>query len=388
MDQSEQPNFWTSRKINKKILLFGAIAILATAIAGGVYVWQTWEILKSANNQILVNVQKPNNETADWQTYRNVEYGFEFKYPKDWGTPRSVSIDENQKTKRILEFEKYGPNQSPGVGAVEDGVSLVIRFSENSSSSLDQMKAEIFNTNTKVFSLPNGIYGKETLDEQFYNEGIYQGKTAKQYDAVAYYKKANGFLEITFISVEPPVSEKDSQNYEKIFQSILSTFKFIEPIDTSSWQTYRNEEYGFEVKYPADWELSENSGSNFDLSVISIISPETQKLAQDKQVSYLEDISVYYYPSVSEESENVANKLGATTLEELIKKNPAITKIGTIEISGVQATDVIWGGQGAYYVILATKNSHLYKIWFSNIGSKDKLTSVEKIILSTFKFIK
>ncbi len=29
----------------------------------------------------------------------------------------------------------------------------------------------------------------------------------------------------------------------------------LEEIDTSNWKTYRNEEYGFEVKYPEGWEL-------------------------------------------------------------------------------------------------------------------------------------
>jgi len=30
-------------------------------------------------------------------------------------------------------------------------------------------------------------------------------------------------------------------------------------LDTSSWQTYRNEEFGFEVKYPKDWKTREHS---------------------------------------------------------------------------------------------------------------------------------
>jgi len=29
-----------------------------------------------------------------------------------------------------------------------------------------------------------------------------------------------------------------------------------EQIDTSDWQTYRNDEYGYEVRYPTDWEIT------------------------------------------------------------------------------------------------------------------------------------
>jgi hypothetical protein len=31
-----------------------------------------------------------------------------------------------------------------------------------------------------------------------------------------------------------------------------------EPIDTSNWKVYRNEKYGFEVRYPINWEFWEN----------------------------------------------------------------------------------------------------------------------------------
>lgn len=40
-----------------------------------------------------------------------------------------------------------------------------------------------------------------------------------------------------------------------------------QPIDTSDWQTYRNEELGFEVKYPSGWQwkdLSDNAVELFD----------------------------------------------------------------------------------------------------------------------------
>ncbi|MDO8471814.1 MAG: PsbP-related protein [bacterium] len=152
----------------------------------------------------------------------------------------------------------------------------------------------------------------------------------------------------------------------------------------ADWKTYSNTKYGFSFKYPSDWKMSENGGNNADPSVVSIVSPETQKAPGSSP----DDMSVYYYPSVADEPENKLNKLGATTLDDMIKKNSMITKIGSTEIGGVQATDVIWGGLGSYYAILTTKNSHLYKVWFSNTSDKSMLTSVEKQILASFTFTK
>ncbi len=40
-------------------------------------------------------------------------------------------------------------------------------------------------------------------------------------------------------------------------------------LDISSWQTYHNEEYGFEVKYPSDWGFSKQESFNEPAFVIS-----------------------------------------------------------------------------------------------------------------------
>ena len=39
-----------------------------------------------------------------------------------------------------------------------------------------------------------------------------------------------------------------------------------EAVDTSSWETYRNEEYGFEFKYPEGWVLEQNFSYSISIS--------------------------------------------------------------------------------------------------------------------------
>lgn len=170
-------------------------------------------------------------ETSAWKTYRNEKYGFEVSYPFEWRdyehkesssllsifskdradisfvvekikavTPSQFLIEEN---KRIDELNAYLAT-GPGIGGIEISKPSIINFA-NKEATLQYQFAIGFDG--KVITIPS-----QGLSIYF----SYGGRN--------------------------PTSSIPDQ--------ILSTFKFIEPIDTSTWKTYRNEKYGFEIKYP------------------------------------------------------------------------------------------------------------------------------------------
>lgn len=58
------------------------------------------------------------------------------------------------------------------------------------------------------------------------------------------------------------------EDYEALFDHILSTFEFLEKDEapnTSTWETYTNDKYKFAVKYPSTVSVSNGSGSDKDL---------------------------------------------------------------------------------------------------------------------------
>ena len=69
---------------------FSKILILITLIVlagGGFFAWQYFGVPK----EVVKPSKELADETANWQTYRNEEYGSEIKYPRSWEVESSVT---------------------------------------------------------------------------------------------------------------------------------------------------------------------------------------------------------------------------------------------------------------------------------------------------------
>jgi len=160
-------------------------------------------------------------------------------------------------------------------------------------------------------------------------------------------------------------------------------------IDTSDWLTYRNEEYGFELRYPGEWEVKIGEKNK----VVLLISPENKRIEQEIKLGnisgegYEKDISIFYYSSVDKEPENIFNNLNAKTLEDFVKRNSLISNSKIISFADQEAWECTRVGFGTYYSILTERNKHLFEIFFGNRNKTLELSSEEKEIIKSFRFI-
>jgi len=156
---------------------------------------------------------------------------------------------------------------------------------------------------------------------------------------------------------------KDGSEINKVIIPVV----FEDYIDISDWKVYRNEEYGFEVKYPNDWAISDHSSG-------LLVLKNTQEKINSAQSFFVINIKENY--EINPETSDI-------TMEKINLDGRLGYKYFYQEGAGISEIVLIQSGRDTL---------ELSSDYFASNGSNfnDRKIAIQGVInpiLSTFKFI-
>ena len=174
----------------------------------------------------------------------------------------------------------------------------------------------------------------------------------------------------------------DFQNSKKILESLKL------PDETADWKTYRNEEYGFEVKYPNDWGIVGCITGDPSLALKCF----TVQKGSWEGTGYLGDVHITILKSSAYESAKKPPSAEITT-GTLTENNISVGSQSATEYSYIISNAVIgWSGSDHIKAILMAYhfavlfNQKVYQVRGQAVKGNKTENDLNQI-LSTFKFI-
>jgi len=168
--------------------------------------------------------------------------------------------------------------------------------------------------------------------------------------------------------------------------------------ETADWKTYRNEEYGFEVKYPGDWQLDLRgapSSVRFDVNKDNFLTKKEFRERLGNEYTYrwhyyrwkfYDDIEIKVYVSLNELPGNVNNldleKWIEKRMEDYLISKNSKKEITVNKYKGIEVKEL---GYGSYRSIFLLRNSFIYNFFLDAYHPE---MDIFNQMLSTFRFIR
>jgi hypothetical protein len=146
------------------------------------------------------------------------------------------------------------------VSATGEGKTYILTVYKNDSSKLEIFKADEYPGDRAAF----GFTGMESSEEaEEYVEGV-KKKSAKEYltigegqgkyDVWLYYQEGDEETKNELKEIFNSIQIKQKKSTKKVPETDVS--EVVVDMDESKWETYRNDEYGFEFKYPHNYPVN------------------------------------------------------------------------------------------------------------------------------------